>query len=94
VRRLELERLDALLAVLWPLAVAAQPDQYAIDRVLAIMARRARYLGLDAPEKKDVTSDGKPLALGVVAVDYRIAAAALTIGSESDTSASGEDKTS
>jgi hypothetical protein len=69
VRRLELERLDALLAVLWPLAapVDRAPDQFAVDRVLAIMARRARYLGLDAPT--EITGKGGvPLAPGVVVV--------------------------
>lgn len=49
VRRLELERLDALLAALWGKAQAG--DGAAIDRVLRIMERRARLLGLDAPER-------------------------------------------
>ncbi len=45
--RLECERLDKLTAVLWPAATAGNVD--AIDRLLKIMARRARLLGLDAP---------------------------------------------
>jgi hypothetical protein len=46
VTRLELERLDALLAAVWPKAL--EGDLPCIDRVLAVLARRARLLGLDA----------------------------------------------
>jgi hypothetical protein len=60
VTRLELERLDALLAVVWP--KAERGEMGALDRVLAIMNRRARLLGLDAPEKRELTGkDGRPL---------------------------------
>lgn len=54
VRRLELERLDTLLVGLWAQAVATKDkpaNPLAVDRVLKIMARRAAYLGLDAPVK-------------------------------------------
>ncbi len=44
VRRLELERLDALFAVYWP--KAGKGDYAALDRILEIMAARARYLNL------------------------------------------------
>lgn len=50
---LELRRLDAMLVGLWPKAVKG--DTWAVDRVLAIMDRRARYLGLDAPTKTQTT---------------------------------------
>ena len=43
--RLELERLDRLLAAIWDKAQAG--DFGAIDRVLSIMARRAKLLGID-----------------------------------------------
>ncbi|MDL4812798.1 hypothetical protein [Actinomadura opuntiae] len=46
VLALELERLDAMLLGLWP--DARRGDQQAIDRVLRIQERRARYLGLDS----------------------------------------------
>jgi hypothetical protein len=49
VTRLEVERLDALLLGIWQQAKAG--DGPAIDRVLAIMARRAKLLGLDMPDK-------------------------------------------
>lgn len=45
VRALELERLDAMQAALWPKALRGNVG--AIDRVLKIMERRAKYLGLD-----------------------------------------------
>lgn len=54
VRRLELERLDSLLIAMWPQAISTEgeaADPRAVDRVLKIMARRAAYLGLDAPVK-------------------------------------------
>jgi len=47
VRQLELARLDKLMASLWGAAMLGQWK--AIDRVLAIMDRRAKYLGLHAP---------------------------------------------
>lgn len=45
VLELELTRLDAMILVLWP--QVEKGDQFAIDRVLKIQDRRARYLGLD-----------------------------------------------
>ena len=58
LRQLELERLDALLMGLW--TPASRGDHAAIDRVLKIMERRARLLGLDAPAKVAPTSpDGE-----------------------------------
>jgi gamma-glutamyl:cysteine ligase YbdK (ATP-grasp superfamily) len=50
VRRVELERLDKLLENQWNWAVNHNQPQ-AVDRVLRIMERRAKYLGLDAPQK-------------------------------------------
>lgn len=49
VKRLELERLDAMQFALWPAALKG--DIGAITTVLSIMTRRARYLGLDEPEQ-------------------------------------------
>lgn len=53
-RTLEIARLDAMLEKMWTLV--DKSDQGAVDRILRIMERRARYLGLDAPEKIDTTS--------------------------------------
>lgn len=48
LRHLEVERLDALLQAFLPLALTG--DHLACARVLDIMARRAKLLGLDAKE--------------------------------------------
>lgn len=45
LRTLELERVDRLMRAIWPQAIKGDVD--AIDRVLKIMSRRARLLGLD-----------------------------------------------
>lgn len=45
----ETERLDTILAAIWP--KVQKGDLRAIDRVLKVMERRAKYFGLDAPEK-------------------------------------------
>jgi hypothetical protein len=48
VRRLEIERLDRMLLGVWPRAQAG--DDHAIQSVLALMARRARYVpSLEVP---------------------------------------------
>ena len=48
-RQLELERLDFLTRSIWDKVCAG--DLKAIDRLLRIMERRSRLLGLDAPNK-------------------------------------------
>jgi hypothetical protein len=68
VRALELARLDALLERVWPRAMAGHLP--AVDRVLAILDRRARLLGLHAPERAVVDVD-----LTVVTHEARILAA-------------------
>jgi len=54
VRQLELDRLDAMLLGLWQ--KAQRGDAQAIDRVLRIQERRAKYLGLDVAQKVDITT--------------------------------------
>lgn len=56
-RARELDRLDALQAAAWDSAVATNPDWQAMDRVLKIMERRARLLGLDAPIRVTTPKD-------------------------------------
>lgn len=46
---IELRRLDDLFMTLWPLA--RQGEMPAIDRCLRIMERRAKMLGIDAPDR-------------------------------------------
>lgn len=55
VRELELARLDEMLAMLWPKMLKG--DQWAVDRILAIMERRSRFLGLDAPPDATLTAE-------------------------------------
>jgi hypothetical protein len=52
VRVLALQRLDRLLFAVWQKALSG--DLECIDRALKIEARRAKLLGLDAPEKVDI----------------------------------------
>jgi transcriptional regulator len=61
-QRLEIGRLDALLAAVW--AKAQQGDLHAIDRVLAIMQRRAKLLGLDLADKQSQVT-GSTVVLNV-----------------------------
>jgi hypothetical protein len=65
VRRLEIERLDNLLESIWQYRM--KPDY--LDRILKIMERRAKLLGLDAPTKQDVTSNGEMLKIVVQYAD-------------------------
>ena len=55
LRQLEALRLDGLLTAMWPHAMAGKG--WAVDRVLAIMQRRARLLGLDAPTRVNVITE-------------------------------------
>lgn len=59
---LELQRLDQLYRLAF--AAACNGDTDAITKCLAIQQRRAKYLGLDAPEKRELTgAAGGPLQL-------------------------------
>jgi len=53
VRELELQRLDRILRPMMQLAITG--DAAAVDRVLKVMDRRAKLLGLDAPTKSALT---------------------------------------
>lgn len=63
-RTQELATLDRLQHALWPAAIKGKPG--AIDRVLRIMERRARLLGLDAATAASIGvtgRDGKSLTV-------------------------------
>lgn len=47
--RMELRRLNEMQAALW--SKAMQGEETAVDRILRVMERRAKYLGLDEPEE-------------------------------------------
>jgi DNA-binding CsgD family transcriptional regulator len=51
-RQLDLQRLDVALAAIWPAVQAG--ELAAIDRLVSILGRRARLLGLDRPEGRKV----------------------------------------
>lgn len=58
VVELELIRLDRLLFAIWP-AATERGSLEAVDRVLKIMERRSKFLGLDAPVKTVVGDMGE-----------------------------------
>lgn len=57
IRSLELTRLDELQTAIW--ADCMDGKLTAIDRVLKIMERRSKLVGLDAPERVDIKADMK-----------------------------------
>ena len=57
IRSLELTRLDELQTAIW--ADCMDGKLTAIDRVLKIMERRSKLVGLDAPERLDIKADMK-----------------------------------
>lgn len=62
--QIDLERLDAALLAIWPGVVNG--DVSKIDRLLRILQRRARMLGLDAPKKIEASGpDGGPIEVGL-----------------------------
>jgi hypothetical protein len=64
VTRIELERLDRLLAAVWPQAESGELP--AVDRVLQIMQRRARLLGIDLADRAPAAvGPGAQLVLNV-----------------------------
>lgn len=58
VRRLELDRLDHMLEKLKP--KLDNGNIKAIETAIKIQERRSKYLGLDAPEKKDLRVFARP----------------------------------
>ena len=65
LRSEELSRLDGMLQGLWPRARKGEVS--AVDRVLKIAERRAKLLGLDAPEKRELFGKGgTPLVPGAL----------------------------
>jgi len=60
VRAAEVARLERLFMAHWPKAISG--DKEATYTVLAIMDRRARLLGLDAPKRIDITAWVRELA--------------------------------
>ncbi len=70
-RQLELDRLDAMQNALWPAALDGETK--AIDTALRLMDRRARLLGLDAPQRHELTLEALDAAL--IEVEQQLAVA-------------------
>lgn len=62
VLKLELTRLDTALMGIWD--AVSKGDLFAIDRMLKIMDRRARYLGLDKPQEADNVAEVREAMVG------------------------------
>ena len=70
LRRLEVERLDRMLAAIW--GQVLNGNQGAVDRAIKIGERRAKLLGLDAPTRADITSNNDKITpIGVVPIEYK-----------------------
>jgi hypothetical protein len=67
VQRLEIERLDEMLKAVY--AKAKGGDLSCLDRVLAIMQRRSKLLGLDLSDKNAAPSANVVLQINEVVVD-------------------------
>ena len=68
LRTLELERCDKMLAGLWEAATSG--DTGAVSAALRVAERRSRLLGLDAPQKAEVSGPaGQPIALEATRLD-------------------------
>lgn len=51
-KRIDLARIEALIVVLWPLALAGKA--HVVDRIVSLMQHKAKLLGLEAPQKQDL----------------------------------------
>ena len=67
IRNMEIARLDTMFEVCYR-RIVGDDDQSleAMDRALKIQARRAKLLGLDMPEKVDMTSGGQSVAPALI----------------------------
>lgn len=68
VVQMELERLDALQLIAW--RKAKEGDMGAIDRILKIMERRAKYLGLDQQETQVTQTHNTAIFIGGTEEEY------------------------
>ena len=60
-RQLELDRLDAMQSALWPAVLDGNTK--AIDTALRLMDRRAKLIGLDAPQRHELTLEALDAAI-------------------------------
>jgi hypothetical protein len=67
LRQMECARLDQLISAMWPQAIKG--STWHVDRVLSIMERRSRLLGLDAPVKREITMNQSLEGLARIAAE-------------------------
>ncbi len=83
LREMDLGRLDAMLAALWPTAIGDDgepPNPRSVDRVLNILKQRADLLGLNAPNRSQV----QVLSMDLVASEIDRLETLLEVQSEPD----------
>jgi hypothetical protein len=66
VRRIELERIDALLKAVWPHATGKEPDYRAVEKATKLMERRAALLGIDAPKRIEGTGPAGEIVVRIL----------------------------
>lgn len=87
LRELEVLRLDRMLQAIWDQVIRG--NHGAIDRALRIAERRARLLGLDAPQKFAPTTPGGEEEYGSAAELYRLRQLAEIFGRGGETPGAG-----
>lgn len=91
IRTLELARLDTAQVAIW--AQVRQGNHGAIDRLLRIMERRAKLLGLDAPARQELTgADGGAIATTQHVFSHALVTAAFANRPNGDPDAPGANK--
>lgn len=60
LRQEDIDRIEGMLRGLWTIAISPQHERhlYAVDRVVKLMQHRARLLGLEMPERHELTGQG------------------------------------
>lgn len=86
VRHIELERVDKMLEGIWDSATTGDPK--AVVAVVKLMERRAKYLGLDAPEKREHSGEIK----GAISLDDLTSAIATAIHNDLPDAATIQDE--
>jgi hypothetical protein len=87
LRELELLRLDRMLQAIWDQVIRG--NHGAVDRALRIGERRAKLLGLDAPQKIAPTSPSGEEEYGAAAERYRLRQIAAIFGGGAEATTDG-----
>jgi len=82
LRELELQRLDEFLRALWP--KIQQGNAKSIETALKVSERRAKLLGLDSPDRKEITLDATVQTLNHTELVSEYSRLGLTINNEQE----------